>query len=133
MYFTDSRAGAIYAFDFDLDSGAIANRRVFAQVPAEAGRADGLTVDREGLVWSAHWDGGCVTGYRPDGSIAHRIRLPAPLLTSCTFGGADLDQLFVTSARWDMDADALAKHPYSGSVFAVRTGTTGFPETPFAG
>lgn len=133
LYFTDSRAGAIYAFDFDIESGSIANQRIFARIPTDAGRADGLTVDCDGFVWSAHWEGGCVTCYRPDGSIDRQLRLPAPLLTSCTFGGPDLDVLFVTSARWDMDDHAIARHPLSGSVFAVRTGAVGLPETPFAG
>lgn len=131
FYFTDSSARRIFAYDFDLASGAITNRRIFAAVPEDAGFPDGLCVDSAGHVWSAHWDGWRVTRYTPDGQIVDVLRMPVPRPTSCTFGGAALDTLFVTTARVGLDAAALAAAPLSGSVLAVRTDSLGLSETPF--
>jgi sugar lactone lactonase YvrE/DNA-binding IclR family transcriptional regulator len=133
FYFTDTAKQTIYAYDFDLDSGAIANRRVFAIVPEGEGKPDGLTVDGEGFVWSAHWDGWCVTRYDPEGKVERVINLPVPRPTSCTFGGDNLQTLFVTTARIRLSAAQLADAPLSGSVFAIDTGIVGLPDTPFAG
>ncbi len=133
FYFTDSRPRRIYVYDFDLESGAIENRRVFAQLPEGVGVPDGVAVDAEGFVWSAHWDGWCVTRYDPDGKVDRVINLPVPRPTSCAFGGPDLSTLYVTSARIRLSAQQLAEAPMSGSVFALQTGARGLPETPFAG
>jgi sugar lactone lactonase YvrE len=131
FYFTDSVARRIYAYDFAIENGEIANRRVFAAVPDEAGFPDGLCVDAEGDVWSAHWDGWRVTRYAPDGRIVDVLRMPVPRPTSCAFGGPDLDTLYVTSARIGLDATALGKAPWSGSILAIRTGSRGLPEPLF--
>jgi sugar lactone lactonase YvrE len=131
FYFTDSTARRIYAYDFDIGSGAIANRRVFATVPEDAGVPDGLCVDAEGHIWSAHWDGWRVTRYAPDGRIVEVLRMPVPRPTSCAFGGAALDTLYVTTARIWLDGATLAKAPLSGSILAVATDSRGLPETPF--
>lgn len=133
FYFADTNRQTIYAYDFDLDSGAIANRRVFVTVPEGEGKPDGLTVDAEGFVWATHWDGWCVTRYDPDGKVERVINLPVPRPTSCTFGGKDLHTLYVTSARIRLSAAQLADAPLSGSVFAIDTGIAGLPDTPFAG
>lgn len=133
MYFTDSAARRIYVYDFDSANGAIANRRTFVQLPEDAGLPDGLTVDAEGFVWSAHWDGWCVTRYDPDGKVDRVVALPVPRPTSCCFGGPDLSTLFVTSARIRLSARQLAEAPLSGGVFAVRTGVRGQLDVPFAG
>ena len=131
FYFTDSNARRIYAYDFALDTGTIANRRVFAAIPDDAGFPDGLCVDAAGHVWSAHWDGWRVTRYAPDGRIVDVLRMPVPRPTSCAFGGPALDTLYVTSARIDLDAATLAKAPWSGSVLAVATNSRGLPEPAF--
>jgi sugar lactone lactonase YvrE/DNA-binding IclR family transcriptional regulator len=133
FYFTDTAKHTIYAYDFDIESGDIANRRVFVRVPDEEGRPDGLTVDTEGFVWSAHWDGWCITRYDPDGKVERVINLPVPRPTSCVFGGPDLTTLYVTSARIRLSAAQLADAPLSGSVFAIDTGIKGLPEAVFAG
>jgi sugar lactone lactonase YvrE len=133
FYFTDTAKHTIYAYDFDIESGDIANRRVFVRVPDEEGRPDGLTVDTEGFVWSAHWDGWCITRYDPDGKVERVINLPVPRPTSCVFGGPDLTSLYVTSARIRLSAAQLADAPLSGSVFAIDTGIKGLPEAVFAG
>lgn len=133
FYFTDTGAKRIYVYDYEAESGAIANRRVFVQLPDGVGSPDGLTVDSEGHVWSAHWDGWCVTRYDPDGRVDRVINLPVPRPTSCAFGGADLSTLFVTSARIRLSAQQLAEAPLSGSVFALSAGVRGLPDTMFAG
>ena len=133
FYFTDSARRRIYAYDFDIGAGTIANRRVFAAIADDAGFPDGLCVDSEGHVWSAHWDGWRVTRYAPDGRIVEVLRMPVPRPTSCAFGGADLATLFVTSARIGLDAAALAQAQHSGCVFAVQTGARGLPEPHFGG
>jgi sugar lactone lactonase YvrE/DNA-binding IclR family transcriptional regulator len=133
LYFTDTGKRRIYVYDFDLDTGQIENRRILHELPEGVGTPNGLTVDAEGYVWSAQWDGWCVTRYDPDGEVERVINLPVPRPTSCVFGGPDLTTLFVTSARIRLSAQQLAEAPLSGSVFAVDAGVRGLPDTPFAG
>lgn len=134
MYFSDSENRVIYAYPFEAESGELGERRVFAMVAPQDGYPDGLTVDAEGFVWSAHWDGGRVTRYRPDGSVDRVVALPVPRPTSLAFGGKNLNRLFVTSASIGLDGDALMRAPLSGGLFEIDTqGVCGKPETPFAG
>ncbi|MEE8393417.1 MAG: SMP-30/gluconolactonase/LRE family protein, partial [Rhodospirillales bacterium] len=121
------------AFDFDLEAGEPSNQRVFAQVPAGAGVPDGLTVDSEGHVWSAHWDGWRITRYGPDGAIVRVIDMPVPRPTSCMFGGPELGTLYVTSASIGLDRRQRAKAPLSGGLFEIEVGVKGLPEPYFAG
>ncbi|QMW61203.1 SMP-30/gluconolactonase/LRE family protein [Devosia sp. MC521] len=133
FYFTDTAKQTIYAYDFDLESGSISGRRPFVVVPESEGKPDGLTVDAEGFLWVAHWDGWCVTRYDPEGKVERVINLPVPRPTSCVFGGEDLQTLFVTTARIRLSAAQLADAPLSGSVFAIDTGIKGLPSNMFAG
>lgn len=98
MYHTDSRKRAIYLFDYDRDTGDITNRKVFVQTPEEEGVPDGMTVDAEGYVWSARWDGGCLVRYTPEGKEDRRICFPAKKVSSVTFGGEDYSDMYVTTA-----------------------------------
>ncbi|HBY07038.1 MAG TPA: gluconolactonase [Chloroflexi bacterium] len=132
MYYTDSIKHQIYAYDFDLESGTIRNRRVFAETP-EAYVPDGLAVDAEGYIWSAKWDGWKVVRYAPDGSVDLEVPLPVQRPTSCAFGGPDLKHLYITSARVDLSAKELAEQPQAGSIFVVKTTTQGLPEPRFQG
>jgi sugar lactone lactonase YvrE len=133
MYFTDSENRVIVAYDFDGADGTIANRRTFATVAPEAGYPDGLTVDAEGGVWSAHWDGWRITRYRPDGTVDQVVEMPVPRPTCLAFGGPDLDRLYVTSASIGLTADQLADAPLSGGLFEVAAGVRGRAEPRFAG
>lgn len=133
FYFTDSGRRRIWVYDFDLASGTLSNRRVFVDVPEGQGVPDGLTVDAEGHVWVALWDGWCVTRYDPDGQVDRVVNLPVPRPTSCVFGGPELSTLYVTSARIRLSASQLADAPLSGSVFAIEAGVRGLPEPAFAG
>lgn len=126
LYFTDSMARTVWAHEYDFASGDLGPRRVFAELDPSDGVPDGLTVDSEGCVWSVVWDGWRVIRYRPDGTIEREIRLPVQRPTSCMFGGADLETLYVTSA-----SVGLENAPLAGGLFAVRTGVKGLPETRF--
>ncbi|MCL2652490.1 MAG: SMP-30/gluconolactonase/LRE family protein [Propionibacteriaceae bacterium] len=125
MYYTDSKTWQIRAFDFDAISGTMSNPRVFASDPEGEFVPDGLTVDAEGCVWGAKWQGSRVVRYAPDGRIILDLRFPVARMTSCMFAGAGLDTLVVTSARGEADDEALA-----GRVFLVDPGVKGIAETP---
>jgi sugar lactone lactonase YvrE len=98
LYFTDSIARRIYAYDYDLATGNIRNRRVLVDVPRTEGVPDGLAVDSEGFLWSAQWYGSSIVRYDPDGKVERRIATPAKQTSCCAFGGADLQHLYITSA-----------------------------------
>ncbi len=133
MYFTESKSRRIFVYDFDATTGTVENRRLFVLVPDAAGVPDGLTVDSQGFVWSANWDGWCITRYDPQGKVERVINLPVPRPTSCSFGGANLDILYITTARIRLSAQRLAEAPLSGSVFALDAGVRGLPEPEYAG
>jgi len=125
IYVTDSAQRAIFVFDYDKRTGGIANRRLFVRVTEEEGRPDGLTVDAEGFVWSARWDGGCVVRHAPDGSEAYRVVLPARKVTSLTFGGPEFTDIYITSAGGDRRE---IEGRGAGAVFHLNLGIPGLPE-----
>jgi sugar lactone lactonase YvrE len=134
FYFGESFRYAVFAYDFDPDAGALSARRAFATVDRDSGAfPDGLTVDAEGGVWSVHNGAGRVVRYAPDGEVTHEVELPLPQPTSCIFGGAELDVLYVTTSRQNLTPEQLERFPLSGSVFAVRPGVSGVAEPLFAG
>jgi len=128
MYYTDSGKGEIYLFDYDQDTGAITNRRIFVRTPKEEGVPDGMTVDDEGYVWSARWGGGCVVRYAPDGNEERRIAFPATKVSSVIFGGLDYGSIYVTTAGGD---NKVENGPGAGALFRVYLagmGIMGVPE-----
>ncbi len=131
MYYTDSPTQKIFAYDFDPESGSIQNERIFAR--EEEGFPDGLTVDAEGYVWGAKWDAWKVVRHAPDGSVDQVINLPVQRPTSCTFGGPDMNLLYITSARIGLSDAEKAEQPLAGSVFVVETAVKGLPEPLYAG
>jgi sugar lactone lactonase YvrE/DNA-binding IclR family transcriptional regulator len=133
LYFTDSGRFTVYAYAFDLETGELGNRREFFKSDDRLGRVSGMTVDAQGGLWCAMWDGWSVMRLTPDGSIDRVVHLPVPRPTSCAFIGPDLDQLVVTSARIRLSEDSLNEAPLSGSLFAFRPGIPGLPEVPYAG
>ena len=133
FYYIDSPLGRVDAFDFDGATGRITARRTVIDI-AGPGLPDGCTLDDEGMLWIAHWDGGCVTRWDPrTGRQIARIDVPAPQVTSCTFGDADRGTLYITSARNGLDAAQLAAFPDSGGLFACRPGVTGPVPVAFRG
>ena len=133
MYYTDSPLRLIYAYDFDKSSGQIENRREFIEVPADQGVPDGLTVDEEGFIWSAHWDGWRISRYDPQGALERYISLPVQRPTSCAFGGKDLDLLFITSAWTGLTAAEREQQPLAGDLFVFESEVRGQAEGAFVG
>ncbi|MGI9451819.1 MAG: SMP-30/gluconolactonase/LRE family protein, partial [Geminicoccaceae bacterium] len=132
FYFVDTVPGRIYAYDVEPGSGALSNRRIFAEIPESEGRPDGLCVDAEGSVWCAIWDGWRVNRYAPDGSLDRVLDLPVPRPTSVMFGGDDLKTLYITTARTRLPASVLADAPLSGGLFSCTPGPVGLPARLFA-
>ena len=132
MYYVDSPTRRIDVFDFDVAAGSIANRRPLVEVPADAGVPDGLTVDAAGFLWVALWGGAALRRYAPDGTLERVVPLPVTHPTSCAFGGAALDELYVTSARVALTAEQRARQPQAGGVFRLRPGVAGRPAHLFA-
>lgn len=130
LYFGDSPLREIYAFDFDAHSGTLSNRRVFARTPGGT-VPDGSTVDAEGYVWNAEWGKGRVVRYAPDGTVDTTVRLPVSHITCVAFGGPDLADLYVTTARYGLSDEALLEEPQAGDVFVFSTSVRGLPEARF--
>lgn len=135
MYYIDTPTKEVAVFDFDVSSGNISNRRVAIRIPYDFGDPDGMTIDTKGALWIAHWDGWQVTRWNPEsGELLARIKLPAARITSCTFGGDGLKDLYITSAREGLSEEALEAQPLAGSVFVIKAcGSQGLPPHQYAG
>lgn len=132
MYANDSALRLTYAYTVTPD-GTPAGRREFVRWSEDEGYPDGMTVDAEGCLWIAFWDGWCVRRVSPDGERLGEWPMPVARPTSVAFGGLMLDQLFVTSARIGLDDSALAMQPNAGGLFMLEPGVRGIAERPFAG
>jgi L-arabinonolactonase len=131
MYFTDTWTRQISCVDYHAD-GRIGLPRPFATLPRWQGFPDGSAIDSEGGLWSAQWGGGCVVRYDSSGVETARIPLPASQPTCPSFGGAQFDRVFVTSARMGLDEAALRAQPTAGGVFTFSGAWRGLPEHRFA-
>ncbi|GGH59198.1 regucalcin-like protein [Paenibacillus silvae] len=126
MYYIDTPTRSVDRFAFDLASGTISNRTSIISVPEEMGFPDGMTVDAEGMLWVAHWGGGRVTRWNPETSeLLQQIEVPADQVTSCCFGGPDLEELYITTARIGIKEERLQETPQAGSLFVVKPGVKG--------
>ena len=132
MYYTDSAAKTIYAYDYSRTTGDIRNRRVFVKCVETDGLPDGMHVDAEGFVWSANWYGGCVIRYDPDGREERRIATPAKQTSSLTFGGPELTDMFITSAGFSEPMAPLMPPGYDyvngyfgGALYHINLGIQG--------
>lgn len=126
MYYNDTPTGTIQAFDYDDTNGNITNRRVAVKIPNGIGAPDGMTIDVEGNLWVALWGGGIVGKFNPlTGELLQKIKVPAPNVSSCAFGGKNLDVLFITTARQWMNEEQLKNFPLSGGLFSVKPGVHG--------
>ena len=132
MYHSDSALQLIYAFDLSED-GEPGERRLFASFAQGDGFPDGMTVDSDGFLWVAFWDGWCVRRLSPDARVVETIKMPVQRPTSCAFGGPELDRLYITSARIGLGPDSLAMQPCAGGLFLLETDARGIAQTPFAG
>ncbi|GAB3913608.1 SMP-30/gluconolactonase/LRE family protein [Larkinella knui] len=129
LYYIDSPTRQVVAYDYDLHSGTITNKRVVIQFEEEDGFPDGMTIDEKGMLWIGMWDGWKVARCNPNtGERLQQIDLPAARITSCTFGGDSLDDLYITSAKTGLSQQELAEQPLAGCLFVVRnTGIKGLP------
>ncbi|MFF7092868.1 SMP-30/gluconolactonase/LRE family protein [Streptomyces rubradiris] len=127
MYYVDTPTRRVDVFDYD--SEGIRDRRPLAVIEEGAGYPDGLTVDADGCVWVALWDGGAVRRYTPDGTLDRVISLPTPRTTACAFGGPALTDLYITTARTGLESP----HPMSGSLLVIPNAGKGLPQPAFAG
>ncbi|NQY93236.1 MAG: SMP-30/gluconolactonase/LRE family protein [Campylobacteraceae bacterium] len=125
FYLTDSPKRVIYIYDYDLKTGNLSNKKVFANIKDEDGYPDGLCIDDENHIWSAHWNGWKITRYKPDGSIDATYDLPVPKVTSCNFAGKDLNTLYITTAAFGLSEEELRKAPLSGHTFILETEVKG--------
>lgn len=127
MYFTDSHTDVrrIYLFDYDQESGKLSNQIIFVEVPPGQGVPDGMTVDAEGYVWSARWDGGALVRYTPQGVEEKRIKFPAQKVSCVTFGGENYSDIYVTTAGGHNRSD---EGPGAGALFRLKLGIRGIPE-----
>jgi sugar lactone lactonase YvrE len=122
MYYVDSHTHGLDAYDFDAETGELGTKRRVVDVDPSLGHPDGITVDEDGLIWVALHSGGAVHRYRPDGALDFRLELPVPIVTSCSFGGDDLKDLYITTAMSD---DWGAEH--AGGIFRYECRVAGMP------
>lgn len=132
MYYIDTPTSVVMEFDYNKEADTITNPRIAIRIPSDMGYPDGMTIDRNGNLWIAHWGGFGVYCWNPQsGKLLAKVEVPAKNVTSCAFGGLNFDTLFITTARTGNTPEELEKYPYSGSVFISYPGTKGVPSFLF--
>jgi sugar lactone lactonase YvrE len=133
MYHIDSPTRAVTRYDYHSASGLISGSRTVITFSEEDGYPDGMTIDDEGMLWIAHWDGWQLSRWDPaSGACIGRISLPVSRVTSCTFGGEGFEDLYVTSARFGLTDRQLQEQPLAGALFVIRgTGCRGMAAARF--
>lgn len=133
FYFIDTPTSKVSAFDYDKITGALSNKRTIINISKRDGYPDGMTIDSEGMLWIAHWDGWQVTRWNPEtGKKLTAFKLPASRITSCTFGGESFEDLYITSAKIGLNKEELKEQPLAGSLFVLRNcGYIGLPAFEF--
>jgi sugar lactone lactonase YvrE len=132
MYYVDSLRYRVFKFDFDLKSGEISKRRVFYKSNAKLGVPDGLTVDSEGYIWLAIYDGWKIIRINPSGKVDAEINMPVSRPSSCAFGGKNLDMLYITSISEGLNEEQQEEQPLAGDLFVVQTDSRGIAEPMFS-
>lgn len=128
-YYNDTATHAVDAFDYDRDTG-LSGRRHIVEIPTAHGGPDGMTVDAEGNLWVALYGGSAVHCYSPGGTLQEVVEVPVPRVTAATFGGSDLEDLFITTSR---EGVPDGEQPLAGAVFHARPGVQGLPVLPYTG
>lgn len=132
LYYIDSFSYHIKAFDYDLATGNISNERIVVEISEPNTVADGMCIDSEGMLWVAIWGGACVNRYNPHtGACIGKIKINAPNVTSCAFGGKLMNQMLITTAKDGLSAEELKKYPHSGSLFMVKLKVKGLPTASY--
>ena len=133
MFYIDTPTRRVDRFDIDPATGAIANRRTAVSITSEHGLPDGMTIDDEGGLWVAMWKGSAVHRYTQDGRLDTVVELPCAKVTSCCFGGPKLDELYITTSRYELTDEERAAQPLAGALFRFHPGVTGPAAVAFAG
>ncbi|WP_158563334.1 SMP-30/gluconolactonase/LRE family protein [Chitinophaga silvatica] len=121
MYYIDTDTRKVQEFEYDNETGNITFSRIAVEIPEGYGWPDGMTADSDGNLWIAHWGGFGVYCWNPvTGQLLAKVEVPAPHVSNCVFGGNDLDELLITTAREHMNEELIAKYPLSGSTFRVK-------------
>lgn len=121
LYYIDTPTFEVVSYQYESTTGTIKDKKVVITIPKSEGYPDGMTIDKAGMLWIAHWDGWQVTRWNPDtGEKLCHIKMPVARITSCTFGGEHLRDLFITSARVGLSNEELQQQPLAGSVFVIR-------------
>lgn len=134
MYYIDSMTRRVAAYDFEAETGSLSNGRTVVTIAPDGGYPDGMSVDEEGMLWIAQWDGWQVSRWNPaTGEQLDSIRVPAARVTSCAFGGPNNDELYITTARTGLSDEALAEQPHAGGLFRAKPGVAGVPTHRYGG
>ena len=135
FYYIDTPTMQVAAYDYEITTGNITHKRIAISVPDSEGFPDGMTIDAEGMLWIAHWGGWQVCRWNPHtGEKLQSVKLPVSQVSSCAFGGKNLDELYITTARKGLDRNALEKEPLAGALFkCTNVGVNGIPSYMFAG
>lgn len=133
FYYIDTPALEIVAYDYEKETGHISNKRAIIKIADKDGYPDGMTIDSDGMLWIAHWDGWQVTRWNPQNSVKlNTIQLPVAKVTSCTFGGDKFEDLYITSAKVGLTENELEQQPLAGSLFVIHNcGFNGIPAFEF--
>lgn len=128
MYYIDTPTMHVKVYDYDNETGDISNGKIAVEIPQGMGGPDGMTIDSDGNLWVCLWGGACVGCFDPEtGELLRKIDVPAKNVTSCAFGGEDLQTLFITTASISMSPEDVQKYPLAGNVFAIKLNVKGVP------
>lgn len=133
LYYVDTGRATVDRLVVDPATGVVTHRSTVLSVPSSDGLPDGLTIDADGYLWLALWGGASVRRYTPEGRLDHVVEMPVSLVTSVAFGGDELRELFITTARDGLTPGEVAAQPLAGAVFRMRPGVKGLPPATFAG
>ena len=134
MYYIDTPTKEIWGYDYAIKTGEILNKEVVVHIPDGEGVPDGMTIDSEGMLWVAHWGGWKVSKWDPmTGEKLHEVKVPAEKVTACAFGGDNLNELYITTARVGLSEEDLKEQPNAGGLFCVKTEEKGVPAYTFKG
>lgn len=134
MYYIDTATKRVVAYDYSPADGKISNRRTVVSIPEDEGFPDGMTVDEEGMLWVAHWEGWQVSRWNPQtGEKIGSVRLPVARVSCCAFGGEHYDELYITTARTGLTEEQLAEQPHAGGLFRIKPGVKGRPTFFYGG
>ena len=133
FYYIDSPTRRVDVFDCDMAGGTVSDRRTAFELPEGMGYPDGMSIDNEGMLWVALWQGWGVARFAPGGALLAKVEVPVECVTSCCFGGENWDELYITTSSRDLDETGREEQPLAGGLFRCRPGVSGPPTNLFLG